>query len=152
MRLEPPPRKTREADLTGLINIIFLILIFFLIAGTLRTSNTRDLKLVRIEAPGQSAGAERGQLIIHDDGHLTYRGRALHLADLSAVLAADMQLDRGRPFVVIGDARANASHAVHVIAAIQAAGISEVSLLAERGGRRLPPDGNQMNMPMRPPR
>lgn len=66
-----PPRRKRDATI-ALINIIFLMLIFFLIAGTVAPPLSPDLELV--DTSGLEGREPPDALVLHEDGRLSYRG------------------------------------------------------------------------------
>ena len=67
------PRATTGREPTiALINIVFLMLIFFLVAGTLAAPLDSDLKLVRTDAIEGSAPADA--LVLHADGRMSNLG------------------------------------------------------------------------------
>lgn len=78
MRLPDASHRVPEPELTPLINIVFLLLIFFMIAGTLAA---RDALTVTpaTAAHGESARPARS-LVIGADGRLALDGQALSLA------------------------------------------------------------------------
>jgi len=65
------PRRTRDSTI-ALINVVFLMLIFFLIAGTVATPLDPDLNLVDTS---ELEGREPPDaLVLHSDGTLSFRG------------------------------------------------------------------------------
>ncbi len=65
------PRNKRDSTIP-LINVVFLMLIFFLIAGTIAPPLDRDLDLVdTAELEGREPP---DALVLHSDGSLSYRG------------------------------------------------------------------------------
>lgn len=131
MRLNRPTRKAREPDLTGLINIVFLILIFFIVAGALRPFSARDIKLAHVD-PKSSDRIAPGRLIIHADGRMTYQGQALTREALSTTLEQDTALDRNAPFVIVADGRGDAAELLKAVSTTVNAGFKSVSVMAER--------------------
>ena len=85
MRLPDASRRASEPDLTPLINIVFLLLIFFMIAGTL---TVRDALTVTpaTATHGEHARPARS-LVIGADGRLALDGKAMSLAQARAQLA-----------------------------------------------------------------
>ena len=77
------PRRRREPTI-ALINIVFLMLIFFMAAATLAPPLDGELRLVR--TADLEGRAPPDALVIHADGRLAYRGEAV--ADASAYMAA----------------------------------------------------------------
>ncbi|WP_171102349.1 biopolymer transporter ExbD [Ruegeria sp. HKCCD7255] len=73
-----PPRQTRRRDSTiPLINVVFLMLIFFLIAGTISVPLDPDLDLV--DTADLQGREPPDALVLHADGTLSYRGQGLAL-------------------------------------------------------------------------
>ena len=71
---------SRREPTIALINIVFLMLVFFMVAGTLTQPMDGDLTLVRTaELDG---GAPPDALVMHSDGRLSYRGQ--YIADSPA--------------------------------------------------------------------
>jgi biopolymer transport protein ExbD len=70
IRYAQQPRKRDPA--IALINIVFLMLVFFLIAGTIAAPLDSELKLV--ETSGLEGREPPDALVLHEDGTLTFRG------------------------------------------------------------------------------
>lgn len=67
------PRIGRKRDSTiTLINVVFLMLIFFLIAGTVAPPLDSNLQLV--ETSGLEGREPPDALVLHQDGRLSFRG------------------------------------------------------------------------------
>lgn len=132
MRL-PRTREARKAESTiALINIVFLMLIFFLIAGTLAPPMDGEVALIR------TADAERAEppdaLFVTADGKLTARGaetdvgsfvahlKTLQPAGEDAVLSVKLAPDRTLP----------ASKLIEIVGALRAVGVGKVSIITER--------------------
>ncbi|OIQ44239.1 MAG: biopolymer transporter ExbD [Roseobacter sp. MedPE-SW] len=69
----PRPRKKRDSTIT-LINVVFLMLIFFLITSTIAPPLDSSLELV--ETSGLEGREPPDALILHMDGTLSFRGAA----------------------------------------------------------------------------
>jgi biopolymer transport protein ExbD len=132
------PVRRREADLTSLINIVFLILIFFVVAGAIRPFAARDIDLARV-ARDDVGVTGPSVLVLHRDGRIQYRGRFVDIDTLS-----DMMRERtgqhgadqsGETFTIVADARLPASRLLEVSRAVQAAGIASMALMVERTAR-----------------
>jgi biopolymer transport protein ExbD len=125
-------RAAREPDLTSLINIVFLILIFFIVAGTLRPFSSRDIELVKISKEAAAASVP-GRLVIHQDGSIQVSGKNLTLPELAGAIAAGWRPSFGKPYTMVVDGRAPGSKILEVSRALQAAGIKDISVMVERG-------------------
>ncbi|MET4130479.1 biopolymer transporter ExbD [Roseovarius sp. MBR-6] len=125
----PNPRKRPEPTIP-LINIVFLMLIFFMAAATLAPPLDGDLRLVR--TADLEGRAPPDALLIHADGRLMFRGAGL--PDAAAYIAA--RPDAGHETVrIVPDADLPAPDLLRLGAALRAAGAGRVVMVTERGVR-----------------
>lgn len=132
MKLKPPRAKPQaDENLVPLINIVFLILIFFLVASTIQPLSRRDVTFPEtVEA--SAAGAKQRVLVLTRSGTRLVGGTALD-DDALARQFADWAMDRaGTPLTVIADAELDASILVDTVTALKAAGVGDVELLTRR--------------------
>lgn len=125
-------RKAAEPTI-ALINVVFLMLIFFLIAGTVAPSLDDKLQLVNVE--GLDGRPPPDTLILHADGQLSLRGDILlpdgiNISDLPDVekdddgqIALRLIPDRDVPAVILLD----------VTDQLRQAGATQIWLVTERG-------------------
>lgn len=125
------PMRRKEFELTGLINVVFLILIFFIVAGALRPFSARDIELATI-APdaGQSVGPAR--LIVHADSTVVYRGQQISLEAIEHHIAPTTEQGPTEAFIVVADGRLEARQLLNITRKIKAAGHKTVSVMSER--------------------
>lgn len=121
------PRNRREPTI-ALINIVFLMLVFFMIAGTLAQPLDPALSLVR--TADLEGRAPPDALVIRADGSLRYRGdrvasAAAYLSPPAAGEAPEVRLvpDRDLP----------ARDLVRIARELRAAGAGRVIIVTERG-------------------
>lgn len=131
-RSTPTPR--REVELTGLINIVFLMLVFFLVAGALRPFSARDIELSKI-APDGGKSSAKGQLIAHADGRLTYLGAPVSLDSLPSVVLPSTVRNPQHAFVVVADARLDARALMAITRKLRLAGHEKIAVMSERARR-----------------
>jgi biopolymer transport protein ExbD len=121
-----------EPDLTSLINVVFLILIFFMVAGSLRPFTAHDLELAK--AAGEAAGGGGSMVVVARDGAIAYRGRRVDLDQLTRDVAARGETAQAR-FTIVADARLEGARLIAVARALAAAGVLQTAVLVERTGR-----------------
>ncbi len=135
---KPVGGRRREPDLTSLINIVFLILIFFVVAGALRPFSARDVALAKV-AKGDAEVVSPGVLIVRQDGRLTYRGQDVDLATLAELVRAQVSrralLDGRGGFTIVADGRLPAKRLLDVSGVLKGAGVERVALMVERSGQ-----------------
>lgn len=131
MALAPLAPRRRSEPMIALINIVFLMLIFFLVAAAIAPPLDRGVALVqadRIEgrAPPDAA-------VIRADGTLIYRGAEI---GSEAYLAARLSETAGNVALrLVPDRDLPASRLVAIAAELRRAGADEVWIVTERGLR-----------------
>ena len=121
-----PAKRTREPTI-ALINVVFLMLVFFLVAGTLAPPLARDVRLV--EAADAERAAPPDALVLTADGRLKHRGRAVSDA------AAWFEGREAAEARLVPDRDAPARRLVSVARALRQAGAERVLIVTERGLR-----------------
>ncbi len=125
------PKAKKELDLTGLINIVFLILIFFVVAGTLRPFTERDIELVKTQ-PDKAGLQAPARVVARQDGTLVLGGREIALDQLEELLSGTTETEKAEVFVIVSDARLPAKQLLAVARRVRAAGYLNISLLTEK--------------------
>ena len=130
MRLPaPPPRPARE-PIGPLVDVVFLLLVFFLLAGTLEPAPP-----LQVEAPrsGQAdSGTEAGPtltLFLDADGRLGLDGQVVDAGDQGPILAKRLPEQTGRPVRLIADAEAASGRVLSLLAELRRLGAGEIALV-----------------------
>lgn len=126
MRIKPRAAAQKEPTI-ALINIVFLMLIFFMIAGTLAVPLDKDVTL--IEAKDLEGREPPDALVVHADGRLTLRGEVLADAAAYAAVLSDEEREAVR---IVPDRDLPARDLVKLGNALRAAGAKRVLLVSER--------------------
>jgi len=131
----PLPRAQRpsEENVLPLINIVFLLLIFFMIAGALSATAPFELEPPRSESAG-STGPPRGGIALAADGRVAIEGERIAIEQLAERARDWKQSDGGElPLAVRADGGARSRDLLAVIDALREAGIERIRLLAVQG-------------------
>lgn len=116
------PHRRRDSTIP-LINVVFLMLVFFLIAGTVATPLDPDLELVDTS---ELAGREPPDaLVLHKDGTLSFRGGQI---DPETYMATH---DTG-PVRIVPDRNAPGPRLIEITGALRRLGASSVFLVTEQ--------------------
>jgi biopolymer transport protein ExbD len=110
----------------ALINVVFLLLIFLLIAGTVARPLSDELRLV--EAEDMPPRSPPDAAVVLADGTLLYRGEAV----TPETYAAARSGDEGEPLRLVPDRDLQAARLVAIVAALRVAGAAEVRIVTER--------------------
>lgn len=125
----PRRRDRREDNVVPMINIVFLLLLFFMVAGRLAPDSGAE---VRPPASASEAPLPRGlpEIVIHADGAMRFRGRELAAAELAERLLVD-----GVPPAAVrlrADAEAAAGTVTAVVDRLAALGVERLLLATTR--------------------
>ena len=120
-------RRARSEPTIALINIVFLMLIFFMVAGTLAPPLDRTLSLVKTADLDSTAAPDA--IVVHSDGRLQYQGEELSSA------AAYIAREPGQAQIhvrLIPDRDLAAAELVRLARAFQAGTGAPVFIVTER--------------------
>jgi biopolymer transport protein ExbD len=137
------PIKTQHDDqptlnLTPMIDVVFLLIIFFMVA----TKFSELERNIEVEVPEvASAGADRRPpepltVGVYADGHVELDGDTLSLDELHTKLAAAQQVDPDTSVVIRGDARCEFQHIASAMAACRDAGVAELGITVRIAGKQ----------------
>lgn len=126
MRGHGPARRKAEPTV-ALINVVFLMLVFFLVAGQISASFERDLRLV--DAETRPAAAPDDALAVLADGRTLWRG-----AETTPEHFAAAQLGAtGGELRLMPDRALPAGQLLEIAARLRAAGATQVRIVTLRG-------------------
>jgi biopolymer transport protein ExbD len=117
-----PPRRKRDSTI-ALINIVFLMLIFFLIAGTVAPPLDPGLELV--DTSGLEGREPPDALVLHQDGTLSFRGAPTDPATFMASHGPG-------PVRIVPDRGAPGSRLIEVTGTLRRLGAPSVFLVTVR--------------------
>lgn len=135
MRMPEPSRREQGENVIPLINIVFLLLIFFMLAGTLTRPD-----LFNVEPPETVRGMEtdvpdEGLILMGGDGRLAFDDEELSLERLGAQLSEWLAEDPERRLVLKADASVPASRLLDVMDVLREAGVDRLTLLTNPAER-----------------
>ncbi|MFU8823845.1 ExbD/TolR family protein [Yoonia sp.] len=125
MRLAPAPR-TKPEPTIALINVVFLMLVFFLVAGQVARPADREVTLALADVA--SARVPDDALVLRADGAILWRG-----VETSVDNFALAQINETEPLRILPDRNLPARDLIAVAAALRAATGNDVRLVTEKG-------------------
>lgn len=136
MAFGKPLRRRPDEDqrVMPLINVVFLLLIFFMVAGQLSKTDP-----IQIEPPLSESDKDPGerlvQVLIAQDGRLLVSGKEVPSAELSSRLSRVLASSSDKTVHVKADGAADALDVIRILETAKAAGAEKVKLLtaARRG-------------------
>ncbi|MCH2165294.1 MAG: biopolymer transporter ExbD [Marinovum sp.] len=117
--------KSNREPTIALINIVFLMLVFFMVAGTLAAPIANDVSLVTTQ--DLEGRAPPDTLVVHADGRLSYRGEDI---ENPATFWSDQPEGVAR---IVPDRNLPANKLVAIARDLRIAGAAKVVVVTERG-------------------
>lgn len=127
MRFARPRRDPVEVNLTPLIDVVFLLLIFFMVSTTFETRQALELELPE-SAGGGGAEVSPVTVVITAAGVYRLGERELAPGELPAALAVEAEQAREYGLVVEADGRASHADVVRVLDQAGLQGIQRVRI------------------------
>lgn len=127
----PRPRKSDDDRILPLVNIVFLLLIFFMIAGQLTRQDLFEISPPETVASSPDDSDEE-TVLFAADGRIAYRGEAADEAGLLAALRA--RAAGGQTAIRLkADARAEAAAVARLLQRMREAGMRDIRLISAAG-------------------
>lgn len=131
MEMERSKKPVREISMVPLINVVFLLLIFFLVAGTVEKVEVIDVELPQAvsgelveEGPIEILMGRYQEIIIND--------RPVTLAEVEALIRQKLEASPQRVITIKADARMPASRMIELLDRLKAAGGRNISLTTQQ--------------------
>ena len=130
MQFEGRKRIRHGINLVPLINIVFLLLIFFMLSSTLVTPDKFDIQLPESDK-GDSHESVTIVILVRGDGTIAINNVAVSLTELSDLLVSEIEAGAHPELMVRADASANTKDIVAVLRQAKIAGIEAVALATQ---------------------
>ena len=133
MRFARSRRRNDDERILPLINVVFLLLIFFMLAGRFSASDPFEVEPPR--SVSQGAATERDILVlVSADGRLALDGEIIEETALGTAVADRLSPDKKMRLWLKADGSAEAIRVVEVMELLRAAGAERLRLLTVTGG------------------
>lgn len=138
MPLKTSQQDNPTIDLTPMIDIVFQLIIFFMVAAKFTEMENRiPLQVPQVSQAGPLAPAPEKRVIsVYRDGRIALDREVLSLEELTARLAAARQEYADLGVVVRGDAEGAFQSIADVLAACRTAGIADLGISVREATRR----------------
>jgi biopolymer transport protein ExbD len=132
MQFQRPIRKKHQVSVIPLINVIFLLLMFFIVAGTIEVVDTLDVALPKAEN-GASKPTVNAIIYLGKDGKVALNSDLVATKDLKTIITTLFIENPEQKISIKSDAGVPAKTLVMIMNIIEAAGGKDVSLVTEVG-------------------
>ena len=129
MRLAAPPKKNETEWVLQLINIVFLLLLFFIVNGTI--ANMQDPDILPPRGLALGTGKPLGDAAyVGADGILKFRGSAMSAEGIRILMRREAATGEVPTFLqVVADRNLKAARLVAVLQEFRAQGFENLSLI-----------------------
>lgn len=124
MDFDTEPARSRGESIVPMINVVFLLLIFFLITARIAPPEPFpvDLPAAAADSPAEGGGA----LWLAADGRIAFEGLA---GEVAVAAAASAAREAGEPLLVRADRASDGATLARLLAALGEAGAAEVRIV-----------------------
>ena len=120
-----------EENVLPLINIVFLLLIFFLMAGTIATPDIFEVSPPSSNNENPELNTER-VILVTKDGRYAFENTEVNLDDLSARIKASAGNNAAHKFKIKADASVHSGKVISIMEMLRNAGVKNTTLSTQR--------------------
>ena len=128
MRFQPPRPKSDDERILPLINVVFLLLIFFMLAGKLATINPIEVTPPRSTSEGALDTREL-VIVIGANGDLAFDGERIDLASLEETVAKRLIGDTNLQVWLKADSGTDSVQVITIMEILREVGVERLKLL-----------------------
>ncbi len=135
MQYEPyrrPARGNLALNLTPLIDIVFLLLVFFMLTAHFVEDRTMDVNLPEAQTSGTPDAPHAVDVVLDSKGHITVDGKVVSKETLDAAIATALQKRHTRALQLRGDRDAHLGATVAVMDAARKAHIESLDIVTRQ--------------------
>lgn len=129
MDFEGRARIHTHLEMAPLIDVVFLLLIFFMLTTTFMVQEAVELQIPQSETGGEADPSALVIVLSHSD--LTFNGESVSLEELKNTLVEPLQSDSDRAVTLMTDAEMPVQRILQVMDSIRSAGGRNVALATE---------------------
>ncbi len=119
-------------NLTPLIDIVFLLLVFFMLTAHFVEEKALDVELPRAQGDASTADEVQVEVIVGPEGELLVNGREVNLDGLEELLHGLLHAPGNKIVRLRGDRAAHLERAVQVMDAARRAGAASLDIVTEK--------------------
>ena len=131
MPLKTQQDEMPQLNLTPMIDVVFLLIVFFMCAAKFSDMDQRDIDLRLPEvakADVASTAAQARQVAVYGGGRISLDKEDVTLAQLTARLTTALQEQPGLSVIILGDAGCEFQHVAETLAACKEAGVTKLAV------------------------
>lgn len=132
VRFRPRRRPILELGMTPLIDIVFLLLIFFMLTSRFVVQEGIQVDLPLTDSPHTLPAEETHRITVRSQGNLIMDGKVMTLREMKQYLQGRDAAFMGTPFEILADRRASVQVVISLLEMLRDRGATRVTLGTER--------------------
>ncbi|MBU6950576.1 MULTISPECIES: ExbD/TolR family protein [unclassified Hahella] len=135
MKFRRQSREELSVNVTPLIDVVFLLLIFFMVSTTFTKESRLAVELPKSSGEASESLADQIEVVINKDGQYTVNQRVLINSQIATLKRAVEQLSKGKndlPFIVTADAKTPHEFVVRAMDVAGQLGYQKLSITTQR--------------------
>lgn len=128
MRLRRPPRQGDQETIVALIDVVFFLLVFFMLIGRMDATAPFDV-LPPVAETGRDMPAGGATLSVASDGRLALDGHDIARSELTAAFAKRLAAEPDLRVRINADKGAELRHVLPLVGVAETAGVGDVVLV-----------------------
>ncbi len=136
MKLRPTSKESPDINLTPLIDVVFLLLIFFMVSTTFNRDSELGIELPQASPEAKERSSDTVEVSVDAQGRYYVNGRRLvntQLKTLKQAIAKAARDQEAPPILLSADAQTPHQAVIVVMDAVQQLGFSRLSFAAQVG-------------------
>ncbi|ABC29488.1 Biopolymer transport protein [Hahella chejuensis KCTC 2396] len=135
MKFRRQSREELSVNVTPLIDVVFLLLIFFMVSTTFTKESRLAVELPKASGEASENLVDQIEVVINKDGQYTVNQRVLINSQIATLKRAVEQLSQGKndlPFIVTADAKTPHEYVVRAMDVAGQLGYQKLSITTQR--------------------
>ncbi|WLQ16881.1 biopolymer transporter ExbD [Hahella aquimaris] len=135
MKFRRQSREELSVNVTPLIDVVFLLLIFFMVSTTFTKETHLAVELPKASGEASENLVDQIEVVINKDGQYTVNQRVLINSQIATLKRAVEQLSKGKndlPFIVTADAKTPHEYVVRAMDVAGQLGYQKLSITTQR--------------------
>ncbi len=131
MQFKRQAKENVDVNMTPLIDVVFLLLIFFMVSTTFTDKTEIKLDLPKASGSAQMKQPEAVKLVISSQGDYSVNGAKLinnNMATIKSAISKATNGDKSTPFIITADANTSHQSVVKVMDAAGQLGFTNLSI------------------------
>ena len=132
MEFEGLQRNRKIPSLTPLIDIVFLLLVFFMLTAHFVKDEVLDITLPEADSATTLDNEEALEIVLDKRGHILIKQKHIAVSELDKVLQQMLSARKNKQVILRGDEVAQLGLTVKVMDAVRKAGASSLDIITQK--------------------